>query len=115
MICTVKRYIGSCDSCQQNKHEFKSTAGPLQSLLILEKRWETVTMNFITKLPISTNNNDACLVVVDKLSKRCHLIPMKETFSAEQIAQLYHSHVFRHHEMSTSFIFDRGSVFTGNF
>jgi hypothetical protein len=51
----------------------------LQPLPIPEWKWETISMDFITGLPKSTKQNDTIMVVVDKLSKDAHFIPIKST------------------------------------
>jgi hypothetical protein len=58
----------------------------LQPLPIPEWKWETISMDFITGLPTSTKQNDTIMVVVDKLSKSAHFIPVKSTCKAIDIA-----------------------------
>jgi hypothetical protein len=51
-------------------------------------------MDFITGLPTSTRQNDAIMVVVDKLSKSAHFIPIKSTYKEIDIAQVFMKEVF---------------------
>ena len=71
-------------------------------------------MDFITGLPES-NGFNACLVVVDRLTKMAHFIATNDTVTSEGLAILYRDNVFKHHGLPTSFVTDRGSVFTSDF
>jgi IS30 family transposase len=72
-------------------------------------------MDFITGLPTSTKQNDAIMVVVDKLSKSSHFIPVKSTCKEIDISQIFMKEVFRLHDMPREIIFDRDTNFTSNF
>lgn len=75
----VARYLARCLECQQIKAEHQHLAGLLQPIAIPEWKWETITMDFITGLPKTKKNNDSIMVVVDKLSKATHCIPVQST------------------------------------
>jgi hypothetical protein len=79
------------------------------------EKWETISMDFITRLPTSTRQNDAIMVVVDKLSKSAHFIPIKLTCKAIDIAQVFMKEVFRLHDMPKEIISDRDTKFTSKF
>jgi hypothetical protein len=87
----------------------------LQPLPIPEWKWETISMDFITGLPTSTKQNDAIMVVVDKLSKSVHFIPDKLTSKAIDISQVFMKEVFRLHGMPKEIVSDRDTKFTYNF
>jgi hypothetical protein len=72
----IAEYIAKCLECQQVKVEHKHPAGLLQPLQIPEWKWETISMDFITGLPKTIKQHDAIMVVVDKLSKETHFIPI---------------------------------------
>ena len=72
-------------------------------------------MDFITGLPTSTKQNDAIMVVVDKLSKLGHFILVKSTCKAIDIAQIFMKEIFRLHGMPREIISDRDTKFTSNF
>ena len=72
-------------------------------------------MDFITGLPTSTKHNDTSMVVEDKLSKSAHFIPIKLTYKAIDIAQIFMKEVFRLHGMPRNIISDRDTKFTSNF
>jgi len=62
-----------------------------------EWKWDMITLDFITGLPISKKKNDSIMVVVDKLRKVFHFIPIKSTFKTAQIADIFMKEVFRLH------------------
>jgi hypothetical protein len=75
--------------CQKVKDEHKHPAGLLQPLPILEWKWEVVTMNFITGLPRTSKLHDSIMVVVDKLTKAAHFIPLKTTHKVANVADIF--------------------------
>jgi hypothetical protein len=73
----IADYLAKCIECQQLKAEHRHPARLLQPLPIPEWKWETISMDFITGLPKSAKQNDAIMVVVDKLSKSAHFVLVK--------------------------------------
>jgi hypothetical protein len=90
----MAKYLAQCIECQQVKAEHRHPAGLFHPLPIPEWKWETISMDFITGLPTSTKQNDAIMVVVDKLSKYSHFIPVKSTCKAIDITQIFMKEVF---------------------
>ncbi|KAK1651826.1 hypothetical protein QYE76_069631 [Lolium multiflorum] len=82
--------------CQQAKSEHVRYPGKLQPLPIPKEAWHTVGMDFIEGLPVS-NKFDTILVVVDKLTKFGHFIPLKHPFTATTVAQAFFDTVYRLH------------------
>jgi hypothetical protein len=72
-------------------------------------------MDFITRLPKSTKQNDAIMVVVEKLRKVVHFIPIKSTCKAIDISIIFMKEIFRLHGMPKEIIFDKDTKFTSNF
>eukprot|EP00253_Pinus_taeda_P016848 PITA_16848 len=72
-------------------------------------------MDFITGLPKTKRNNDSIMVVVDKLSKVEHFIPVQSTYKAVQIAHIFMQHVFKLHGIPKTIISDRDVKFTSAF
>jgi hypothetical protein len=85
----VVDFISRCLECQKVKAEHRHPAGFLQPLPIPEWKWEVVTMDFITKLPRTNKQHDSIMVVVDKLTKSTHFIPVKLTHKASKIVDVY--------------------------
>ena len=61
----------------------------MQPLPIPEWKWEVITMDFIIVLPKSKKQNDSIFVVIDKLSKATQFIPVKSTYKAVNIADIF--------------------------
>jgi hypothetical protein len=111
----IKKYAASCISCQKNKPRNRMKFGLLDPLDIPEGPFDTVSMDFITKLPISPYGNDSIMVIVDKCTKCGIFIPLKEASTAEDIADLFFKYVFRHHGLPLKIICDRDPKFTSAF
>ena len=82
----VADYISRCMECQRVKAEHRNPMGLLQPLPIPEKKWEVITIYFITKFPRTTRQHNSIMVVVDKLSKVAHFVPIKTTHTTTNIA-----------------------------
>ncbi|KAK1681366.1 hypothetical protein QYE76_042214 [Lolium multiflorum] len=111
----IGSYIAKCDICQRVKAEHQRPAGLLQPLQIPEWKWDSVGMDFITGLPKSSKGNDSIWVVVDRLTKVAHFIPVKTTYQGPRLAELYISRIVSLHGTQKSIVSDRGSQFTSRF
>jgi len=111
----VRQYVTTCVGCQANKPSNQLPIGLLQPLPIPTRRWETVTMDLITQLPISQRQNDAIIVFVDKLSKMVHYAPCKTAISAPEVAQIFFQQIIRHHGVPNNIVSDRDPRFMSNF
>ena len=90
-----------------NLHKNWHPSGLLQPLPILEWKWEVISMDFITGLPKSKKKNDSIFVVIDKLSKGAHFIPVKSTYKAMNIADIFLKEIFRLHGIPKVIILNR--------
>ena len=87
----------------------------LQHLAILEWKWETISLDFITGLPKTHKQNDSIMVVIDKLSKFAQFILVKSTFKAINIIEIFMKEIFRLHGIPKMVILDRDVKFTSTF
>jgi hypothetical protein len=101
--------------CQRVKDEHRHPTGLLQPLPIPEKKWEVVTIDFITKFPRTTRKHDSIMVVVDKLTKDAHFVPVKMTHTTTNIAEIYMREIARLHGIPKEIVSDRDTKFTSNF
>lgn len=115
MKSDIIRFIASCPNCQLTKPAHQLTPGLLVPLPIPSGRWTSVSMDFIVGLPTTPSGHDALFVVVDRFTKRCHLIACKSTDTAEQTAALYCQHVLKLHGVPQSIVSDRDPKFTSDF
>ena len=72
-------------------------------------------MDFVTGFPKSKHGNDAIFVVIDKLTKVAHFLPIKESIMAAQLAELYTSIIVLLHRIPQLISSDRGCIFTSMF
>ncbi|WVZ97808.1 hypothetical protein U9M48_043320 [Paspalum notatum var. saurae] len=77
----VAKYVAVCDTCQRVKAEHQRPAGLLQPLKIPEWKWEEISMDFIVGLPRTQNGYNSIWIVVDRLTKVAHFIPVNTTYS----------------------------------
>jgi hypothetical protein len=82
----VVDYIARCMECQKVKAKHRHPVGLLQPLPIPEKKWEVITMDFIIGLPIMNKQHDPIMVVVEKLTKVAHFVPVKTMHTMANIA-----------------------------
>jgi len=86
-----------------------------QDIELPEWKWEMINMDFITGFPRSRRQHDSIWVIVDRMTKSAHFLPVKTTHSAEDYARLYIQEVVRLHGVPVSIISDRGAQFTAQF
>lgn len=85
----VARYVESCLTCHKVKDEHQIPHGKLQPLDIPMWKWEKITMGLITKLPRTPRGVDTIWVIVDRLTKSDHFVPIQESSSAEKLVEVY--------------------------
>jgi len=103
----VKKYITDCDMCQQMKNHPQQPFGPLVPNKVPNRPWEIISTDLITQLPESNSYNAIC-VIVDRLTKRAHFIPIDNWFSSKDMAQLLYNKVYPLHRLPLQIILDRG-------
>lgn len=111
---TIQQFVMACDICQRQKYLAAAPGGLLQPLNIPNQIWEEVSMDFITGLPKS-KGFDAVLVVVDRLSKYSHFIPLRHPYTARSVAEVFVKEVVRLHGVPASILSDRDPIFVSNF
>ena len=85
----VRDFVLVCEVCQQEKSVHRLPAGLLEPLTLAEQKWGNVNMDCIMGLPRSDEGNDGILTVVQRATKMVHLVPVKQTISASETAQVY--------------------------
>ena len=109
----IQQYISQCQVCSQAKSEQCRLPGLLQPLPVPLQAWHTISLDFIDGLPKS-KSYDTILVVIDKISKYAHFIPLAYPYTAMSVAQLFLDHVYKLHGLPTMIISNRDRVFTSN-
>jgi hypothetical protein len=106
MKVDIAKYVASCGICQKVKAEHKRSAELLKPFKIPEWKWENIAMDFVVDLPYSPHGRDAIWVVINRLTKVAHFIPMKQTSSATDLVPLYIKEVVRLHGVLKSIVSD---------
>lgn len=110
----VKQRVQSCLVCQKAKPKRISYPGLLSPLPVPKKAWETMSMDFISGLPIS-EKYDSIMVVIDKFTRYGHFIPIKHPYNTLKIAEMFLDNVYKLHGMPSIILSDRDPVFTSDF
>ena len=111
----VATHVALCDVCQRVKAEHQRPAGLLQPLKIPEWKWEEIGMDFIVGLPRTRDCYDSIWVIVDRLTKSAHFIPVNTTYTGAKLGELYTSRIVCLHGVPKKIVSDRGTQFTSRF
>jgi hypothetical protein len=76
----ITEYVAPCDTCQRVKAEHQRPVGLLQLLEIPMWKWDDISMDFVVGLPRTQRGHDAIWVIVDRLTKVAHFIPIREDY-----------------------------------
>jgi hypothetical protein len=108
----IAEYIAICMECQKVKVEHRNPTRLLQPFPIPEWKWEVVTMDFITGLPRTNKKHDSIMVVVDKITKSTHFIPLKTTHKEANVVDIYMREVAQFHGIPKTIVSDTNPNFT---
>ena len=111
----VTEYVSKCLTCQQVKAEHQVPTGLLNPLPIPQWKWDNITMDFVSGLPLTQQKHDSVWVIVDKLTKSAHFIPVRIDYSMDRLVELYVKEIVRLHGVSLSIVSNRYSRFTSRF
>jgi hypothetical protein len=93
---SISQFIRNCYTCTRSKPVNHVLHGVLRPLPIPNRPWKELSMDFVTGLPQS-DEFDAVMVIVDRLSKQRHLIPYHTTANAKDVADIYLHEIWKHH------------------
>ncbi|GJY28893.1 putative nucleotidyltransferase, ribonuclease H [Tanacetum coccineum] len=111
----IAEYVSKCLTCLKVKAEHQRPSGLLQQPKIPVWKWEGIAMDFVTKLPRSSSGHDTIWVIMDRLTKSAHFLPMREDYKMDRLARLYLNEIVARHGVPISIISDRDSRFTSRF
>ncbi|GKB45213.1 putative reverse transcriptase domain-containing protein, partial [Tanacetum coccineum] len=115
MKANIATYVSKCLTCAKVKAEHQRPSGLLVQPEIPQWKWDNITMDFVTKLPKSSQGYDTIWVIVDRLTKSAIFMPMRETDPMDKLARMYLKEVVTKHGIPVSIICDRDPRFASNF
>jgi hypothetical protein len=111
----VAAHVAKCDVCQRVKAEHQRPARLLHPLKIPEWKWEEIGIDFIVGLLCTPAGYDSIWVIVDRLTKVAHFIPVRTNYTGAKLAELYITRIVCLHGVPKKILSDRGSQFTSQF
>ncbi|GJX67721.1 putative reverse transcriptase domain-containing protein [Tanacetum coccineum] len=115
MKANIATYVSKCLTYAKVKAEHQKPSGLLVQPKIPEWKWDNITMDFVTKLPKSSQGYDTIWVIVDRLTKSAIFTPLRETNPMDKLARMYLKEVVTRHGIPVSIICDRDPRFVSNF
>nr|GEY78708.1 hypothetical protein [Tanacetum cinerariifolium] len=103
----IATYVSKCLTCSKVKAKHQRPSGLLVQSKIPEWKWDNITMDFVTKLPKSSQGYDTIWVIVDRLTKSAIFTLMRETDPMDKLARMYLKDVVTRHVIPVSIIYDR--------
>ncbi|GJV41483.1 putative reverse transcriptase domain-containing protein [Tanacetum coccineum] len=95
--------------------EHQRASGLLQPLEIPVWKWDEISMDFVTGLPTTQKRHDAIWVVVDRLTKSAHFLPIRKNYGISKLAEIFRQEIVRLHGTPTAIVSDRDPKFTSRF
>nr|GEW56811.1 putative reverse transcriptase domain-containing protein [Tanacetum cinerariifolium] len=111
----IATYVSKCLTCAKVKIEYQKPSGLLVQPEIPQWKWENITMEFVTKFPKTTAGQDTIWVIVDRLTKSAHFLPMIEDDTLEKLTRQYLKEVVSGNGVPVSIISDHDGRFTLHF
>ncbi|GKF09013.1 putative reverse transcriptase domain-containing protein, partial [Tanacetum coccineum] len=115
MKADIATYVSKCLTCAKVKPVHQRPSGLLVQPDITQWKWDNITMDFVTKLPKSSQGYDIIWVIIDRLTKSVIFVPIRETDPMEKLARIYLKEVVTRHGIPVSIICDRDPRFALNF
>ncbi|GJR59558.1 putative reverse transcriptase domain-containing protein [Tanacetum coccineum] len=111
----IATYVSKCLTYAKVKAKHQRPSGLLVQPEIPQWKWDNITMDFVTKLPKSSQGYDTIWVIVDRLIKSAIFMKIRETDPMDKLARMYLKEVVTKHRIPVSIICDRDPRFASNF
>ncbi|GJZ96737.1 putative reverse transcriptase domain-containing protein, partial [Tanacetum coccineum] len=108
----IALYVSKCLTCSKVKAEHQKPSGLLQQPKIPEWKWERIAIDFIMKFPRTSSRHDSIWVIMDRLTKYAHFLPIREDFKMDKLVRLYLNKIVARHGVPILIISDNDSRFT---
>ena len=84
----VSKFVTKCLVCQRVKVEHQVPSGLLLPTRIPEWKWDRITMDFVVGLPLTGRKHDSVWVIVDRLTKSTHFLPVRTDYSLDKLSDI---------------------------
>jgi len=111
----IAEFFYACLVCQKSKIEHQKLSGLMQPLFVPEWKWDSIFMDFVGALSKTVKGFDSIWVIVDRLTKSAHFIPIKTGMSVATLAEIYIEQIVRLHGIPSSIVSDRDPRCTSKF
>nr|GFA10775.1 reverse transcriptase domain-containing protein [Tanacetum cinerariifolium] len=115
MKAEIATYVSKCLTCAKVKIEYQKPSGLLVQPEIPQLKWKNIAMDFVTKFPKTAAGQDTIWVIVNRLTKSAHFLPVREDGTLEKLTRQYLKEVVSKHGVPVSIISDRDGRFTSHF
>jgi hypothetical protein len=109
MKCVVACYVSECDTYWRVKDDYMKHGGLWQPLSTQEWKWDNISMDFILGLTLTAQKFDLIWVIVDRLSKSAHFIPVNTKYRVEKYVEIYVARVLCLHRVLKTIVSNQGS------
>ncbi|WMV18661.1 hypothetical protein MTR67_012046 [Solanum verrucosum] len=103
----IAGFVAKCQNIQQVKGRILKSGGLFQDINIPTWKWEEVNMDFVVGCPRTRRQHDSIWVIIGRMTKSAHFLPVKVSFSVEDYAKLYIKEIVKSHGVPLSIISDR--------
>jgi hypothetical protein len=106
----IATYVSECDTCRRVKASHLKVVGTLQPLPVPAWKWGDIYMDFIVGLPNTSRHHDSIWVIVDRLTKIAHFLPVHTTQREEKYVEIYIDQIVCLHGIPRTIVADRGAI-----
>lgn len=113
----VIEVLYECEICYKTKANRYKLYSLFEPFSVSEGLWQSITMDFITKLPIFRDpaigiEYDSIMVVVDKFTKFAYFLPFRENTNVEQLRHIFIQFITSNHSWPKEFVADKNKLFS---
>ena len=102
----IAEFVAKCPNCQRVKDDHLKSSGFTQIMDVPTWKWEAINKDLVVGLPGTQRQNDSIWVIVDRLTKSAHFIPVKSTYTTEDYARICINNIVSLHEIPLFIILD---------
>ena len=111
----IAEYVSKCLTCQQVKAKHQVSSNLLNPIPIPQWKWGNITMDFVSSFPLTQKKHDSVWVIVGRLTKSAHFLPIRLDYSMDRLAEMYVNEIVRLHGIPLSIVSYRDPRFTSRF